>query len=599
MRTQRMIDNERGIALVVVLLVVLAVAAIIAGAAMLGSNTSLIQKHQARLSTLETVADAGIEEVRSRINGDKTQYPDTGYRVVEAGATVYAADGSVIPNVKRWLYVGPSGVTTGQYGVFGSVVSVAKDAQGNQVVRRGEVFQESFSKYAYFTTIEGAIVFANGDQIQGPVHSNDNITINSSGATFFGSVTTAKTIIGKSYGTFKQGYKENVPIIPMPSTADLGKLKAQAITGNTSIAGSTAGNAGQATTRIEFVALDLDSDGDSTGDDEGFMKVYQVANAANVWWVVADTNTWAGTGSTNGVRNSPNCGHSGVGTPHGTTFVTFADPIHVAGTGSDSKTNAPGTGGTSRHCYLGGTDILNAGGAFLPADARGAWLPWPGVVDPRVTAKAPAMAPYLWPISRALNPNFKGVVYVEGKVAVSGQVRGRVTLAASGNIIVADDVTYVTNPAAGTCADLLGLFSGNDVVIADNLLNDPIPWLTGKPAVTWDDTKDEFITGFVLALDIFTAQNYDQGSTNAEPCGASTNGRGCIFLTGGIIQKQRGAVGLTSGEGYIKRYAYDACGVSSPPPYFPTTGRFSRGHYFEVEPTNFNIDSYWSLLIPH
>ena len=115
MRTQRVIDNERGIALVVVLLVVIAVAAIIAGAAMLGSSTSLIQKHQARLSTLETVADAGLEEARSRINGDKTQYPDTGYNVVEAGATVYAADGSVIPNVKRWLYIGPSGVTSGPH----------------------------------------------------------------------------------------------------------------------------------------------------------------------------------------------------------------------------------------------------------------------------------------------------------------------------------------------------------------------------------------------------------------------------------------------------------------------------------------------------
>ena len=103
----------------------------------------------------------------------------------------------------------------------------------------------------------------------------------------------------------------------------------------------------------------------------------------------------------------------------------------------------------------------------------------------------------------------------------------------------------------------------------------------------------------MLALDIFTVQNYDEGSTDAEPCGTSTNGRGCLFLTGGIIQKQRGAVGLTSGEGYIKRYAYDACGLESPPPYFPTTGRFARGHYFEVEPTGFNIDSYWSLLIPH
>src|SRR5262245_1164631 len=245
MRGQRMIENERGIALVVVLLVVMAVAAIVAGAAILGSSTSLIQTHQARLSTLETVADAGLEEARSRLNGDKTQYPDTGYRIVEAGGTVYAADGSVIPGVKRWLYVGPSGITTGQYGVTGSIVSMARDAQGNQVVRRNEVYQESFSKYAYFTTVEGVIYFANGDQIFGPVHSNDVLHIAPSGATFFGPVTTAATISGRPYGTYKQGYEENVSAIPMPTTADLNKLKGQAIIGGTSIASTTLGNAGR------------------------------------------------------------------------------------------------------------------------------------------------------------------------------------------------------------------------------------------------------------------------------------------------------------------------------------------------------------------
>ena len=598
MRTQRLIDNERGIALVVVLLVVMAVSAIIAGAAMLGSSTSLIQKHQARLSTLETVADAGLEEARSLINGNRTQYPDTGFNTLEAGATVYAADGSVIPNVKRWLYVGPSGITTGQYGVTGSVVSVARDGQGNQVVRRGEVYQESFSKYAYFTTVEGLIYFANGDQIFGPVHSNDVLHIASSGATFFGPVTTAATISGRTYGTYKQGYKENVPAIPMPTTADLAKLKAQAAVGSTSIVGTMLGNEGQATTRIEFVTLDLNGDGDVTDVDEGFMKVYQAASgsAADLAWVVADTFNWSGNTSNNGVRNSPNCGHVDGVAP----FATFES--HTGGGGGpDSKMKAPGNAAaTQRACYLGGADILNPLGLFTPITPRGSWLRWPGAVDPKVLAKDPEHANYLWPITRALNPNFRGVIYVEGRVAVSGKVRGRVTLAASGDIVIADDITYATDPAAATCVDILGMFSGDDIVVADNLINDPIPWASGEAPVTWDnDGANESINGFVLALDIFTAQQYDQGSTNAEPCTPATNGRGCLFVTGGIIQRQRGAVGLTSGQGYIKRYSYDACGMTDPPPYFPTTGHFVRGHYFEVEPTNFNIAAYWSLLIPH
>ncbi len=522
MRTHRVIENERGIALVVVLLVVLAVAAIIAGAAMLGSNTNLITKHQARLSVLETVADAGLEEARSRINGDKTQYPDTGYSVIEAGATVYASDGSVIPNVKRWLYVGPSGVTTGQYGVFGSVVAVAEDPQGNRVVRRGEVFQESFSKYAYFTTIEGLIYFANGDQIFGPVHSNDVLNVASSGATFHGPVSTAKTISGLSYGTYNQGYKQNVPIIPMPGTADLTKLKNQALIGSTSITGTTGGNAGQATTRIEFVALDLNVDGDSADDDEGFMKVYQVPLAIDARWVVADTFSYSGTGSGNGVRNSPNCGHvyTGSGANHAALgFVTFANHPTAWSSGNDSKSNAPNNGGNTRRCYLGGADILNPGGAFLPADGRGTWLAWPGAVDPRVIAAAgAAQAPYLWPITRVLNPNFKGVVFVEGKVAVSGRLRGRVTLAATGSIIIPDDVTYVNNPGAGNCKDILGMFSGDSVVVADNLLNVPLPYIgSSGTAVHWDESWDEFIHGFVLALEIFTAQGYNVNSPSPPP----------------------------------------------------------------------------------
>src|SRR5437870_2739884 len=138
--------NERGIALVVVLLVVLAIAAIAAGAAFLGSNTTLINKFHERLSVSEAAADAGLEEARSAVNGNKAIYPASGYTTLENGAAVYSASGAVIPDIKRWLYLGPTGITSGQYGVFGSAVVVVQDAQGNRVVRSGEIYQESFAK---------------------------------------------------------------------------------------------------------------------------------------------------------------------------------------------------------------------------------------------------------------------------------------------------------------------------------------------------------------------------------------------------------------------------------------------------------------------
>ena len=90
------------------------------------------------------------------------------------------------------------------------------------------------------------------------------------------------------------------------------------------------------------------------------------------------------------------------------------------------------------------------------------------------------------------------------------------------------------------------------------------------------------------------AENYSAGSSADQPCNGTAAGRGCLNLTGGIIQKQRGAVGLTSGQGYIKRYTYNACAASDPPPYFPTTGRFARNRVYELDPRNFDVATWFA-----
>ena len=581
------LHNERGIALVTVLLVTLVVLTLMSTAAVLGGNTALVTRYRQRETLLTTVADAGIEEARSAVNGTRTLMPDTGYKLFETRAVVYDAVGNAIPNVTRTTYIGPTGITSGQYGVFASVVTIAKDVFGNTVVRRGEIDQESFAKYAYFTNTEGLIYFANNDQIYGPVHSNDVINIFSSGATFYGPVSTAKTISGRQYGTYKQGFTENAGKIGFPTTADLNKLKAQATPGNMLITSTITGVLGQATVRIEFVALDLNGDGNTSGDNEGFIRVYQSDSAG---WAVADAPS---NYAQFGLRNSTNCGDF-----HGGVFKSAQS--HYDGTAGTADSWSGALNNASKRCYLGGADSL--WGTFKPNDAHGQWLKWPGPVSPLVAFRADGQ--YLWPISRALNPSFKGVIYVNGDVAVSGKLRGRVTLAATGNIVIADNLTYVTDPSLGGCADILGLFVGNDVVMADNTLNSPqLPLGPAGGAVgnsynTYKATKDEFVHGFLLALNLFTAENYTSGPTNAEGCQTQKDGRGCLYLTGGVIQQTRGTTGLSDGHGYIKRYAYDACGQTDPPPYFPTTGHFVRGHYFEVDPTNFDVAAYFKLLTP-
>lgn len=583
-------SNEKGFALIMTVLVVVIVGSLIAGATLIGTNHILVNNYYDRQSELEMVADAGLELVRAQLNAIDSIYPDSGYVTIENGVNMGSG-------MRRWLYVGPSGVTTGQYGVFGSIVSIVEDDGGGRVVRRSQVYQESFAKYAYFTDFEpSTIKFGNADQIFGPVHSNSPIKIyapsGGDSATFHGPVRTAQDVEDPTYGSWRQGFQENVSSIAMPPTAELAKLQAQAALGSTAFVGNSSGSTGQGTTHVQFVAIDLNGDGDRTDDDEGFIRVYQaLSNPAWVTGVETSSTTCTGWGrgrtciTVGGVENSDLCGAWYAGVWVSTNLHPFA-----------GVTAQNALRGANAQCFLGGEAAIL--GTFIPNDLLhgGSYLPNPNPIDPLVTATGRADAAYLFPISRALNPNFKGVIHVTGRVVLSGVIRGRVTIAATDDIIFGDDLTYATDPGAGTCVDIAGYFAGDDVIVADNAIN--APQYVVNNHYSMDDTSDEFIHGTVLALDIFTVQNYNSGSSNDEWCEGNSSGRGCLYLTGGIIQDTRGAVGLTSGQGYTKRYAYDACGATQPPPYFPTTGIFAKGQYYQVDPAGFNIDNYFSLITP-
>ncbi len=199
-------------------------------------------------------------------------------------------------------------------------------------------------------------------------------------------------------------------------------------------------------------------------------------------------------------------------------------------------------------------------------------------------------ADFLFPLHREYNPEFRGVLFFEGLIGVSGVLNGRVTIVSDDNIVLVDDLTYSVPANAAKCNDIAGLLSARNVYISDNNLNAP-QHLPGVPGGfrTYDETASESIDGVILALDqSFTVENFRGGPRDAEACEGRGNGRGCIYLTGGLIQKTRGAVGLTSGEGYIKRYAYDSNARFCPPPHFPTTGRYEKNRYYEVNPRAFD-----------
>ena len=271
------VREKRGVALMAVLLVTLAIVAIVIVASTTTLNARLISQNSERSTALYNVAQAGLEEVRNKLNthpGDPTYFKDSGEVMVEDHVPVLDANGSVIPRVYRTSWAGPSFSTSGQYGIYGTIIVKAEDDFGNAVYHRGTVFQDTFAKYAYFSNNENGIYFGGGDQVYGPVHSNDKISIAPSGVEFHDAVTTAKNIVSPGSGIFDKGYTTLVPSIAMPTTKVFGQLATLAIAGKTKIDGGLTGGTGEATTRVEFVAVDLNGDGNTTDPDEGFMRVW-------------------------------------------------------------------------------------------------------------------------------------------------------------------------------------------------------------------------------------------------------------------------------------------------------------------------------------
>lgn len=156
-----------------------------------------------------------------------------------------------------------------------------------------------------------------------------------------------------------------------------------------------------------------------------------------------------------------------------------------------------------------------------------------------------------------------GIISTSGRIDVDGVVKGAVTLHAGTLIEIDGDISYFTSPLVDSSStDLLGLVSEGDVRIDAN-------------AHSASGTQDVTVHASIMALNTsFYVENYWSGS-----------GRGTLNLLGGIIQKNRGAVGTFSGgsivSGYQKNYQYDGRLRGSIPPAFPRESVFSIVYWKE------------------
>ncbi|MCU0647232.1 MAG: hypothetical protein MUF00_04515 [Gemmatimonadaceae bacterium] len=648
--------DRRGFALITAILITIVAAAVALGAAMLTMNTTLSQKASDRSAALDDAALAGIEEARNRLNARLDTMPMTAYRTVENGVTVPGSDG-----IQRWTYVGRRGNTNnlanaGEFGVMGHIISHAKDSRGNQTIRRSEIYQESFARYADFTDKsrrwDGVTLWwALGMQAAGPVHSNDTIRVWSGApfpqATFHDEVTTQRIVLNKTNAQYMKGPpKERVARIPLPSTADLDILKNIAAGAGYSFTPSyTVGDSANATMRIEFLAIDVNNDGDVTDPDEGFFRIYQQYNdtrgagyargstpapppalpltTVNIGFgnSLAHAGSVPANASNDSLMYSWNCGPTYLAPVYGVNREVTVDDstlarraVRTRGPGDTTYTQRmrdkrTAWGHASTRCFLGGDERLN-GGVFRSDDLAGRWIArTAGSIPPALAGRADAA--FLWPLSPSFNSAFRGVIFVEGQVAVSGVVRGRVTLAARNTISIVHSLTQSQNPGVTSgCTpdgDIVGLFSGQYVFTADNTLispqqrrtDDGTGWQnwTGANAVASSQRKDFdpdsrrpdlAVHAVTMGLNSVAAER--PNPPGGLPAARYVN-RGTMRGVGGQIQDRAGQTGTMSGaqlHGINTDISFNTCAKQYPPPYFPTTGRWSLTQFFEVNPTGFD-----------
>ena len=621
--------NERGVALFLTLILMMVVTSLAMAAIMLSSNATLIGRFHAKEAEMRASADAGLEWARDTINGTSTLLPATNFVTLQDAQPVRDAGGNVIPGYTRSVFAGRSGATTGQFGVYASAISRIDDAAGRAVVvRRGELAQESFAQFARFDdTTTSSVVFANGIQVFGPIHTNGILYVGntpSNKANFHGIATTAATISSVGNGNFRAGYRMNVPRINLPTTTALATLSTYAAQGNTSVTGGAVGTTVyNPQTRIEFVPVDIHGDGDFTDENEGFLRVYRANNTTAGALNYVTARRWNSGSATDPNVLSPNCGDAAGG-----VFMTAAAHTNASGaphnhtTASTAANQRASLGHATRRCYLGGDARLSNGWQVnTPAPGNfGAWVSWPGYGGGSAPAAVAAgtihpalgggvvgntMAPYLWPLNRPFNPNFKGVIYVNGSVGVSGIVRGQITVATTGNILLADDLTYVTSPGSvpdcdrngGVNADILGLLTPQFFVIEDNNVNTPFRNGTTAYVKAFDETADETVHGAILTLNSVLSEDVGNGPDVTETCAGGQVGRGCFNMVGAAIQGKNAARMSSSGSGatgWNPQWTYDRCDAVKPPPYFPTTGRYFKNRYYEIDPVGFTVGGWFT-----
>jgi len=327
--------NRRGNAVILVMLLTFALAALAGSAIMLSSGATNIEKFHEANADLRYDADAALALGVSDLSNSPYMLPTTGYIQMENNATLAAADSTQIRGVTYSMWAGITGSASAQLGRFVTVlVQVNDTAHHRSYVRREELNEETFAKFAYFSEQENGICFGSGDRLTGPIFSDDNISsCGGQKAEFMDSVETHLSFNNgnPSIDTlYKPPARQGLPAINLPSTSQLTTLFTRALQGNAQFdAGYTANQNTDSTSKVKqrlwFTAYRMNpTDPDSTVAGSGFVAYYAVNKTAS-WW----TNPAGGNYGSAASVDSAQSAYLRAGNLHHADFLNCGDWHYV------------------------------------------------------------------------------------------------------------------------------------------------------------------------------------------------------------------------------------------------------------------------------
>jgi len=251
-------DGERGSVLVVVLIIMAAVSAIAVGMSFMARTESALASNDVQEKETFYMCESAVEEAVNYLNSLGQPFRGSGANLDQPVAFVTDAareHGTVT------VYLDAKDSNSGQATRYVQISARAVHQNGRAAKALSvRVGQQNFSRYAYFSDIElrangSKIWFASGDNLYGPVHTNDQFHVSGT-PTFHQEASSHSGTIDYFAGgppadnpDFKKGVTLGAATIPLPSDLSILKAKSRA-TGGLFITGFTS----KATVDIQYNA---------------------------------------------------------------------------------------------------------------------------------------------------------------------------------------------------------------------------------------------------------------------------------------------------------------------------------------------------------